>query len=124
MLQANKNDNKDLPMVDSAWVSEVTVESTEGYTYKQSPALMVKGGVAIPKNDTIMEQRLVLSMRKDPASGKVQLGIREPDAMVRYITLKAYRFPWINVLWIGTIVMVLGFMISVAFRIRSKLYVA
>lgn len=124
MLQANKNDNKDLPMVDSAWVSEVTVESTEGYTYKQSPALMVRGGVAIPKNDTIMEQRLVLSMRKDPASGKVQLGIREPDAMVRYITLKAYRFPWINVLWIGTIVMVLGFMISVAFRIRSKLYVA
>jgi len=124
MLQANKNDNKDLPMVDSAWVSEVTVESTEGYTYKQSPALMVRGGVAILKNDTIMEQRLVLSMRKDPASGKVQLGIREPDAMVRYITLKAYRFPWINVLWIGTIVMVLGFMISVAFRIRSKLYVA
>ncbi|MBM3444671.1 MAG: cytochrome c assembly protein [Bacteroidetes bacterium] len=124
MLQANKNDNKDLPMVDSAWVSEVTVESTEGYTYKQSPALMVRGGVAILKNDTIMEQRLVLSMRKDPASGKVQLGIREPDAMVRYITLKAYRFPWINVLWIGTIVMVLGFMISVAFRIRSKLYMA
>ena len=124
LLAANKNDNKDLPMVDSAWVSEVTVESSEGFKYNQSPAYMVKSGTGISKSDTIMEQRLVLSMRKNPESGKIQLGVREPDAMVRYITLKAYRFPWINVLWVGTIVMVIGFIISMAFRIRNKLYVA
>jgi cytochrome c-type biogenesis protein CcmF len=124
ILSANKNDNKDLPMVDSAWVSDLTVESQEGYKYNLSPAYLMKGGAGIPKSDTVMEQRLVLSMRQDPMSGEVQLGVREPDAMVRYITLKAYRFPWINVLWIGTIIMVIGFMISMAFRIKNKLYVA
>jgi cytochrome c-type biogenesis protein CcmF len=42
--------------------------------------------------------------------------------MMRYITLKAYRFPWINLVWLGTVVMVIGFMISMYFRIKSKLY--
>jgi len=124
LMAANKNDNKDLPMVDSAWVSDVTVESKEGLKYSMSPAYMVKNGAGVAKNDTIMEQRLVLSLRKDPVNGKVQLGLREPNALVRYITLKAYRFPWINVLWVGTIMTVIGFMISMAFRIRNKLYVA
>jgi cytochrome c-type biogenesis protein CcmF len=89
-----------------------------------SPAYMVKDGSGIAKTDTIMEQRLVLSLRKNPENGKIQIGLREPNALVRYITLKAYRFPWINVLWIGTIITVIGFMISMAFRIRNKLYVA
>jgi cytochrome c-type biogenesis protein CcmF len=111
-------------MVDSAWVSEVTVESKEGLKYTMSPAFMVKEGSGIAKSDTVMEQRLVLSLRKNPENGKIQLGLREPNALVRYITLKAYRFPWINVLWIGTIITVIGFMISMAFRIRNKLYVA
>jgi len=124
LLAANKNENKDLPMVDSAWVSEVTVESKEGLKYTMSPAFMVKEGSGIAKSDTVMEQRLVLSLRKNPENGKIQLGLREPNALVRYITLKAYRFPWINVLWIGTIITVIGFMISMAFRIRNKLYVA
>ncbi len=124
LLAANKSENKDLPMVDSAWVSEVTVESKEGLKYTMSPAFMVKEGSGIAKSDTVMEQRLVLSLRKNPENGKIQLGLREPNALVRYITLKAYRFPWINVLWIGTIITVIGFMISMAFRIRNKLYVA
>jgi cytochrome c-type biogenesis protein CcmF len=124
LLAANKGENKDLPMVDSAWVSEVTVESKEGLKYTMSPAYMVKDGSGIAKTDTIMEQRLVLSLRKNPENGKIQIGLREPNALVRYITLKAYRFPWINVLWIGTIITVIGFMISMAFRIRNKLYVA
>jgi cytochrome c-type biogenesis protein CcmF len=123
LIAANKNDNKDLPMVDSAWVSDVTVFSKEGIQFNANPAYMKKDGIASTKIDTIMEQHLVVGLQKGE-SGKVQLGLKESNAVVRYITLKAFRFPWINLLWLGTIIMVAGFMISMWFRMKNKLYVA
>jgi cytochrome c-type biogenesis protein CcmF len=49
---------------------------------------------------------------------KMELGIKESGAVMRYITLKAFRFPYINVLWVGTILMVIGFLISMYRRFR------
>ena len=123
LLAANKNDNKDLPMVDSAWVSDITVFSKEGIQFNATPAIMKKDGIASTKVDTIMEQHLVVGLQR-AANGKVQLGLKESNAVVRYITLKAFRFPWINLLWLGTIIMVAGFMISMWYRMKNKLYVA
>jgi cytochrome c-type biogenesis protein CcmF len=31
---------------------------------------------------------------------------------MKYVTLKAFQFPFINILWLGTIIMVTGFMMS------------
>ena len=70
-----------------------------------------------------MEQHLVLGLQRG-ANGNVQLGLKESNAVVRYITLKAFRFPWINLLWLGTLITVAGFMISMWFRLKNKLYVA
>jgi cytochrome c-type biogenesis protein CcmF len=123
LLAANKNDNKDLPMVDSAWVSDVTIFSKEGIQFSANPAYMKKDGIATTKIDTIMEQHLVVGLQR-AENGNVQLGLKESNAVVRYITLKAFRFPWINLLWLGTIIMVAGFMISMWFRLKNKLYVA
>ena len=121
VLAANKHDNKELPLVDSAWLSELTVYSKEGRKFPATPAYFIKDGGASGKTDTIMEQNIVLALNKQP-SGAVELGIKESNAVMRYITLKAYRFPWINLLWLGTVIMVIGFMISMYFRIKSKLY--
>lgn len=121
VLSANKNENRDLPVVDSAWLSELTIYSKEGKKFNATPAYFVKSGTYSAKTDTIMEQNLVLALQKNSV-GRVELGIKESNAVMRYITMKAYRFPWINLLWLGTIIMVVGFMISMYFRVKSKLY--
>jgi cytochrome c-type biogenesis protein CcmF len=123
VLNANKNDNKDLPLVDSAWLSELTVMSKEGQATQVTPAFFVKDGQPTFKTDTVMQQNLILGLQR-AENGTVQLAIKESSSMMRYITLKAYKFPWINLLWLGTIIMVIGFMISMYFRMKSKLYVA
>ncbi len=121
ILTANKNDNKELPVVDSAWLSEITVYSKEGRKWNATPAFFSKFGAYSAKTDTIMEQSLVLSLQKGELGG-VELGVKESNAAMRYITMKAYRFPWINLLWLGTIIMVAGFMLSMFNRLKSKLY--
>jgi cytochrome c-type biogenesis protein CcmF len=120
MLSANRNDNKDLPVVDSAWLTQVRVYAKDGREFTAEPAFLVKDGSPALKMDTIMEQSLVLRLDRD-ASGMMQLGVRESAAVTRYITLKAYEFPWINLLWLGTIIMVIGFMMSAWHRARMRI---
>ncbi|MEY2587395.1 MAG: cytochrome c biosis protein CcsA [Bacteroidota bacterium] len=121
LLAANKNDNKDLPVVDSAWLSELSVFAKDGRKFSSTPAYFVKDGGSSVKTDTIMEQSLIFSLERK--GNAVSLGVKESDAVMRYITLKAYRFPWINLLWLGTIIMVFGFLLSMWNRLKSKLYV-
>ncbi len=122
VLTANKTDNPELPLVDSAWLSELTVVSKEGIKTSITPAFFVKDGQQSFKTDTVMQQNLVVGLQRG-TNGKVEVAIKESSAVMRYITLKAYRFPWINLLWLGTIIMFLGFMLSMYFKLKSKLYV-
>jgi cytochrome c-type biogenesis protein CcmF len=111
LIAANKHDNAGLPVVDSAWMSDISVFVKDGRKFSMQPALFVKDNVLSHKMDTLAQQSLVLGLNRD-ASGKLVLAVKETDSVLRYITLKAFRFPWINVLWLGTLVMVAGFMLS------------
>ena len=120
MLSANRHDNKDLPVVDSAWLTQLRVYAKDGREFTAEPAFLVKDGAPALKLDTIMEQSLILKLDRD-GNGKMQLGVRESAAVTRYITLKAYEFPWINLLWLGTIIMVVGFIMSAINRARIRI---
>jgi cytochrome c-type biogenesis protein CcmF len=37
---------------------------------------------------------------------------------MQYITLKAYNFPFINLLWAGVLIMVTGIIISISRRVQ------
>lgn len=62
-----------------------------------------------------MSESLVLQLQKVQGN-EAQLGIKESNAILKYITLKAYKFPFINLVWAGTILMILGFFISAVHR--------
>jgi cytochrome c-type biogenesis protein CcmF len=115
IISANKHDNKDLPVVDSAWLSEVSVYAKDGREFQVQPAYFVKDNQPTVKTDTVISQSVIFNLIKKN-SGEVQIGIKESDAVMRYITLKAFNFPMINLLWLGTIIMVIGFMVSMVYR--------
>jgi cytochrome c-type biogenesis protein CcmF len=120
VIAANRHDNEDLPVVDSAWLAQLTVHASDGRTFGAEPAFLVKDGLPAVKTDTVWEQSLVLTLQRSPL-GRIELGLRESNAVTRYITLKAYLFPYINLLWVGTVLMVVGFLVSAGYRIRSRL---
>jgi cytochrome c-type biogenesis protein CcmF len=45
---------------------------------------------------------------------------KQRDAKDEYIVMKALLFPYINVLWLGIIIMVTGFMLSMFNRVTKK----
>jgi cytochrome c-type biogenesis protein CcmF len=69
--------------------------------------------------DTVMSQSLVFSLIKpgDFEKKEVEIGIKESSAILDFLTLKVYEFPWINVLWIGLLVMMIGFTMAIVRRV-------
>jgi cytochrome c-type biogenesis protein CcmF len=72
--------------------------------------------------DTVKAQNLILNFNKvvDQTKGILEIGLKESSALSNLITLKAYEFPFINILWLGVIIMTLGFMISTWARIKMN----
>jgi cytochrome c-type biogenesis protein CcmF len=60
----------------------------------------------------------------DQKTGKLEIGVKESGSITDLITLKVYEFPMINVLWLGVVVMVIGFVMSIYQRVRRPLRVS
>ena len=56
----------------------------------------------------------------NPSTGEIDLVImQKPPKQRDYIIMKAIVFPYINFLWGGTILMVLGFILSIFRRVKE-----
>ncbi len=53
-----------------------------------------------------------------------EMGVKESSSVLDFVTLKAYEFPFINVLWLGILVMVAGILMSMVQRIKQLRRVA
>jgi cytochrome c-type biogenesis protein CcmF len=95
--------------------AHIKVHSKNNTSYTAMPKLAIAKGNILPVADTVTSENLVLKLNSVNGE-KAQIGIKESDAILEYVTLKAYKFPFIRVLWLGVIVMVSGFIISLMRR--------
>ena len=49
---------------------------------------------------------------------KLKIAVKESDKMIDFVTLKAYIFPYINLVWIGLVVMAIGLIMSMISRAK------
>lgn len=108
-----------LQPTDSASIVTLKIFAKSESIYTSEPLLINKAGTLIPFPDTVMAESLVLQLQKVKGD-EVELGVKENGAIMEYVTLKAYKFPFINLLWMGTIFMVVGFMMSMVRRIKMN----
>jgi cytochrome c-type biogenesis protein CcmF len=104
---------------DSVSVASIKVISKNATSYTTNALLVNQDGGAFPYPDTVTSESLVLQLQKVQGS-QAQLGVKESSAILKYVTLKAYKFPFINLVWLGTILMVIGFFISAIYRREKK----
>ena len=90
-------------------------------TYKAYPKYIIKNSVVIPEEDIIEELGLKFVFWKiDPEEGHVEITMSEKASNAKdFIVMKAFIFPYINVLWLGCIIMALGTFIAIMERIRK-----
>lgn len=108
---------------DTVLAADISVIVKDGRRYKARPAFRLKNNTLEMLPDTVMSQSLVFALRKpgDLAKKEVEIGIKESNAILDFVTLKAYEFPMINLLWLGVVVTVIGFYMSMLQRRKSML---
>jgi cytochrome c-type biogenesis protein CcmF len=116
------NPNASRPAGTNELVLQLAVTSKEGLKYTASPGIVLEGMNLQSNVDTVKAQNLVLSFNKviDQQKGTLEIGVKESSALTNLITLKAYEFPFINLLWLGVIIMTFGFGVATWSRV-SKL---
>ena len=107
---------------ETALFLDMTVISKDGRRYPARPGIALKGMELRNITDTVVSQSLVLKFNKvlDQKTGKLEIGIKESAAITDLITLKVYEFPMINVLWLGILIMVAGFVMSIIQRLKTS----
>jgi len=106
---------------DVAVGAELKVVS-HGITYNAEPVFMVKNGSVFDFARKVDDAGLKLRLSKIiPEKNKVEITLYDqPESKRPYVVMRAIEFPDINFLWTGTIIMVIGFLISI-FRRNKEL---
>ncbi len=105
---------------DTALMAHLTIMSSDSMRYTATPVYYVKDNAPQYINDTVFAQNLAFRFNGlAPQGSKIDLGVKESAAMIPFVALKVYEFPQINILWIGTIIMIIGFIMSMLWRRRQ-----
>lgn len=106
---------------DIAVAAELSVFSG-GHSYRADPIYYLRGNEQGAIDDTISSLQLYLHFAGiDPQAKKILLAIKQIPPKDHFIVLKAYVFPFINMVWLGVAVTILGFLISLIHRIRQQI---
>ena len=102
---------------DTLIVADLAIVAADSMKYRATPAIYWKGADSRFIFDTIFAQNLAIgftSVNNDTHGIEIQ--VKESNKMTPFVALKAYEFPHINLLWLGTVIMVLGFVVSLRRR--------
>lgn len=106
---------------DTALMALVTVISKDSIKYTARPLLYIKDNEAHFVMDTVFAQNLAIGLGKVTSNNKIELLVKESFNMVPFVSLKAYEFPQINLVWLGIIIMMTGFVMSIIRRRKQKM---
>ncbi len=123
-VQVNKNVlNRKIAADENSIFLDMTVITKDGRQYEANPGMAIKTDSFIRNlPDSVIAQSLVLRFDKvvDPKKGILEIGVKESSILTDLLTLKVYQFPFISLLWLGVMIMVVGFIISIFYRNKTN----
>jgi cytochrome c-type biogenesis protein CcmF len=120
ILKNPDNERFNFTASDTALVADVTVFSQDSSSYKAYPLLSIKNFEVAYTDDTVFAQNLYLRLAGLTDKNKFKIAVKESEIQSDFVTLKAYIFPYINLVWAGLIIMAAGFVVSILRRAKAK----
>ena len=114
----NPTENKfRIPVTGPAVLADITVTAKDSTRYNASPMILIDSFGINQIDDTVYAQNLFIKFAGVTSDQKkLKIGVKESDKMIDFVTLKAYIFPYINLVWLGLIIMAVGLVISMIRR--------
>lgn len=110
------NDRYHYKPTDLALMADLTVITKDSVKYKAYPLIEVNEMNASNFDDTLYAQNLYIRFAGVGTDNKIRIGVKESDQLIDFVTVKTYVFPFINIVWLGLIIMALGLILSMIRR--------
>ena len=68
--------------------------------------------------DTVISQGLAIQFKRPTDLTHFDIGVKESSNLTPFIALKVLKFPLINFVWLGIVIMIVGFVMTVRRRMR------
>ena len=105
---------------DTALEAVLSIVDKDSIRYTATPVLYYKDNEALFLDDTVFAENLAFRFNRITQGKKMELGVKESAAMIPFVALKVLEFPQISVLWIGAILMIIGFIMSMVASLRKQ----
>lgn len=90
------------------------------YLGELNPIFNIRGNGVVQVDDTLSAAGLYARFSNIlPDENAVEIGLKQLHPTDDYIVMKALLFPYINLVWLGTILLVLGFWLTMLNRVRK-----
>ena len=99
-----------------ALAAELHITSKDSMHFKAAPVIIIDSIGITHADDTVYAQNLFMRFIGVNESKQLRIGIKESDMPIDYVTVKAYVFPWINLVWLGLVVMAAGLILAMLQR--------
>jgi cytochrome c-type biogenesis protein CcmF len=124
ILKNPDNERFHFSSTDTALVADITIYNKKNSTTQKAfPALTISNQQINFIDDTLTRQNLYLRLSGLASNNKFKIGIKESEISSDFITLKAYVFPYINLVWAGLLIMAWGFIVSICRRAKAANYI-
>jgi cytochrome c-type biogenesis protein CcmF len=118
LVRNPNNDKYQFTPADTAAMAEITVVGNDSMRYKSRPAFYVRDNQLRFVPDTVIAQNLAIAITRMVGEGQLEVKVKESSAMLPFVALKVYQFPFIRLVWLGTALMMVGFVMSIVRRVR------
>ena len=112
------NEKFNFKPTDTAIMAELNVYSTGGKQFKANPVFYVKDNVVQYHMDTVYAEGLAIGLSQIIDNKHLGIIVKESSQLTPFIALKVVQFPFINLVWLGTILMVTGITMSIVRRVK------
>ena len=116
----NPASNKfNIPVTGPAVIADLIITGKDSMKYHAEPMILIDSFGLSQVDDTVFAQNLYVRFAGvSDDQKKLKIAVKESDKAIDFVTLKAYVFPYIILVWLGLIIMAVGFMISIVQKLK------
>ncbi len=103
---------------DTAIRAELSIVTMDGRKATAQPVYYLKNNQANYLLDTVHSQGLAIGLSRVVDGKKIEISVKESSRLTPFVALKVLLFPYINLVWLGTVLMITGFVMSLIYRAR------
>jgi cytochrome c-type biogenesis protein CcmF len=113
-----RNKRFDFKATDTALMANLRIATNDSQTLTAHPVYYIHNNESKHIIDTLYSQGLALGLTRVVDSQHLEISVKESSRMTPYIALKVIKFPFINLLWLGTVIMIVGTVMAIWRRVK------